>query len=237
MKYISAPRMTNFVNTASTRRHCDYALTTTVSTSATFLKQLQTADRNTNTNLKHSWRSNDSPDDRHLFSLVVIYNSPMNANITKPQTVCLSHMMDDLLREFCNFFFFFCFLKPLHLYGLWTDTQQHTLNSSISCALAQRWDRYVHMESCEFPRQSRNHWTLASMLFFFLTWLSLKKTRRVESIVFLFCPCDYVEWCKAVSQQHGLLCYWQWMCYSSENFWHCWLMITLLWVVFLQLMI
>ena len=52
--------------------------------------------------LKHSWCSSDSSDDWHLFSLLVIYNSLMNANKAKPQPGSLSHMMDDLLREFHN---------------------------------------------------------------------------------------------------------------------------------------
>lgn len=88
---------------------------------------------------KHSWCSSDSSGDWHLFSLLVIYNSLMNANKAKPQPVSYSHMMDDLLREFRNLF---AFGNPPPAPR--TYTQKHTFKSSISCAPAQRWDRYVH---------------------------------------------------------------------------------------------
>lgn len=48
--------------------------------------------------LKHSRCWSNSSGDWHLFSLLLIYKSPMNANKVKPQAV--SHMMDELLREF-----------------------------------------------------------------------------------------------------------------------------------------
>lgn len=77
-----------------------------------------------------------------LFSLLVIYNSLMHANKAKPQTVFLSHMMDDLRREFHNLLLF----ETLP----WTDTQKHSFNSSISCARAWRWDRDVHTDRYKF---------------------------------------------------------------------------------------
>lgn len=52
--------------------------------------------------LKHSWCSNNTSHDWRLFSLLVIYNSPMDANKEKPQPVSNSPMMDDILEEFLN---------------------------------------------------------------------------------------------------------------------------------------
>lgn len=176
---------------------------------------------------KHSWCSSNSSHDWHLFSLLATYNSPMNANKANPQPVPCSHMMDDLLREFQSLF---CFLKPsTRTPSLHT---KHTFNTSISCAQAQRWDRYAHTYLHKFPRWRRKHQTSGSMF---------EKNKVCQEDCVSVLSSYLKEWCEMASQQRGLLLRWQCLRFWSTFFGllvvteelHCWMMMIALWTVFL----
>lgn len=90
-------------------------------------------------------------------------------------------------------------------------TQKHTFNTSISCAQAQRWDRYVHTYLHKFPRWSRKHQTSGSMFD-----SDKNKVCREDCISVLF---SYLDGVKMASQQRSLLLRWQCQRFFVHVFW------------------